>query len=294
MGMKKALCILNAYALTKGPSHFYERMKEELAPLDYDLEKKTNAEILPTILPDSSLEKGLGDYSFILYLDKDLYLSNALRALGYRLFNSAHSIRLCDDKMLTHLALSGHGIKMPQTISAPLNYSGNLDRSFLAKVEDELSFPLVAKDNFGSLGKNVYLIKNREELLSFEVDHAHSPRLYQKFIASSFGVDYRVIVIGSKAVAWMKRVNKTGDFRSNIAQHGTGENVLLPESYKMVAEKAATILKLDYCGIDLLNGEDKEPILCEVNSNAFLSGIESVTGINVASLYAKHIAELLD
>ena len=60
-----------------------------------------------------------------------------------------------------------------------------------------------------------------------------------------------------------------------------------------LAGKAAQILKLDYCGVDLLKGKDGEPILCEVNSNAFLKGIEEVTGINIAYLYAKHIDDTL-
>lgn len=291
--MKKALCVLNAFTMTSGPEHFFSRMKEELIRFGYDLEKKTNAEILASIDSEGRLENSLGDYAFVLYLDKDLYLSNALRALGYRMFNSAHSIRLCDDKMLTHLFLANHGIPMPRTISAPLNYSKHPDPSFIERVAESFSFPLVAKENFGSLGKNVFLIRSKEELVSFESERFSSPHLYQEFIASSFGFDYRVIVIGGKAEAWMRRVNRSGDFRSNIAQHGEGELVDLPKSYKALAEKAASILKLDYCGIDLLSGENKEPILCEVNSNAFLKGIEAVTGKNVAAIYAAYIAEKL-
>ena len=54
------------------------------------------------------------------------------------------------------------------------------------------------------------------------------------------------------------------------------------------AEKAAQALKLDYCGVDLLYGEDG-PVLCEVNSNAFFEGLEAATGVNVAKLYAEYI-----
>ena len=57
---------------------------------------------------------------------------------------------------------------------------------------------------------------------------------------------------------------------------------------KAAAEKAAQVLKLDYCGVDLLYGEDG-PVLCEVNSNAFFEGLEAATGVNVAKLYAEYI-----
>ena len=36
-------------------------------------------------------------------------------------------------------------------------------------------------------------------------------------------------------------------------------------------------------------GEHGEPIFCEANSNAFMKGIESVTGINVAERYVDWI-----
>ena len=117
--------------------------------------------------------------------------------------------------------------------------------------------------------------------------------MYQEFISSSFGFDYRLILIGGKFVAGMRRHNENGDFRSNIAQGGKGEKMEIPLPYIRLAEKAAQILKLDYCGVDLLKGKDGEPILCEVNSNAFLKGIEEVTGINIAYLYARYIVDSL-
>lgn len=292
--MKKALCLLNAFVQTEGPIHFYHRMKDELALLGFDLEYKTNADINIYIGSDGKLQSHLEDYSFVLYLDKDLYVSYLLEDLGYILFNNAKAIRLCDDKMLTHMALSNQGIKMPKTISAPLNYSGLISLPFISALEKELNYPFVAKDNFGSLGKNVFLIKNHDELLSFEKTHYQSPRLYQEFISSSFGFDYRLIVIGNKFVAGMKRVNSEGDFRSNIACHGKGEKAEIPLSYIEVAEKASKILNLDYCGIDILKGKNGEPILCEVNSNAFLKGIEEVTGENIAQKYASLIANKIN
>ena len=51
----------------------------------------------------------------------------------------------------------------------------------------------------------------------------------------------------------------------------------------------AEILQLDYCGIDILFGDNDTPLVCEVNSNAFFEGIEGTTGVNVAREYAKHI-----
>jgi gamma-F420-2:alpha-L-glutamate ligase len=290
---KHGLCVLNAYEILPGAEHFYERMAQELGALKIGLDKKTNAEIFSYLNSNGDLDGEKLDYDFVLYLDKDLYASYGLENRGYRLFNRAKAIELCDDKMRTHMALAGNGIRMPKTISGPLNYSLNSSPEFIAGVEKLLSYPIVAKENFGSLGARVYLLQNHDELINFENLHRFSPRLYQEFIASSKGMDYRIIVVGGKVVAGMKRVNYHGDFRSNVALGGVGEAVEIPANFISIAEKAASILGLDYCGTDLLIGPDGSPILCEVNSNAFIEGIESVTKINVAKAYALYIQKAI-
>lgn len=290
---KKGLIILNAYIAYKSLLHLANRLKEEFSLLGIEMDIKNNAEIRAYIDQNGNLKKESLPVDFIVYLDKDPYISFMLEKAGYRLFNSAESIRLCDDKMLTYLSLMNEGIKMPKTISAPLCYANKDDESFIDNLEKELSFPLVSKTNYGSQGRGVALIRNHEELVVREKEIAYSPRLYQEDIASSFGVDYRLIVIGEKCIAAMKRSNKNGDFRSNIALGGVGEEVNLPSSYLEIATKAASILKLDYCGVDLLKGENDEPILCEVNSNAFIEGIEKATKKNVARAYANHIYRLV-
>lgn len=287
--MKKGLCLLNAYLILPGVEHFYERMKEEFLKIGIQLDKKTNASIFSFIGSDGSLYSQQLDYDFVLYLDKDPYVSYCLEQAGNRLFNSARSIELCDDKMLTHMALSNQGIKMPKTVSGPLNYSNGISYDFIHDLEKIIPFPMVAKDDFGSLGEAVFLLKNEGDLANFENAHKANPRLFQEFVSSSFGFDFRLIVIGGRYFAGMKRLNKNGDFRSNIACGGVGEKTLIPREYINTAEKIAKILRLDYCGVDILEGPNKEPVVCEVNSNAFLEGIEKTTGKNVARAYAKYI-----
>ena len=114
------------------------------------------------------------------------------------------------------------------------------------------------------------------------------PHLYQEYIGNKFGEDIRVIVIGGKAVSSMRRKNDK-DFRSNIALGGKGEKIELRKEYKDVAENCAKVLGLDYCGVDLLSGSNDEPIVCEVNSNAFFEEIENITKMNIAKAYCEYI-----
>lgn len=225
-------------------------------------------------------------YDFCIFLDKDVILARMLETAGLRLFNRAEAVRLCDDKMLTLVALSGTGLRFPATVSSPLMYKENDDPDFLSRVEKELGYPVVVKKVYGSMGSGVYLAKDRKELAALFQKLRMYPHLYQKFIGKG-GEDYRVIVIGGKAVAAMKRKNE-GDFRSNIERGGNGEAAELTKELQFVAERAATALGLDYAGVDILS-DGQELYLCEVNSNAFFRGIERATSVNVGALYAEHI-----
>jgi ribosomal protein S6--L-glutamate ligase/gamma-F420-2:alpha-L-glutamate ligase len=136
------------------------------------------------------------------------------------------------------------------------------------------------------------MAKDNKELLAIMKNVKLKPHIFQQYIGAVYGVDVRVIVIGSQAVCAMERRNEN-DFRSNVAQGGTGVKIELNDKFKKAAEKCAKVLGLDYCGVDLLYGDDGEPYVCEVNSNAFIGGIESATGENVAKRYAEYIISKL-
>ena len=285
--MKKGIIIVNGYGLAQGIEHQLLRLKEEFQKRDVLIDVHKNNEML-TFIENGEIKTKLGKCDFVLYLDKDRFVARMLEKLGYKLFNSAESIELCDDKMLTHIALANKGIKMPLTVSSTLCYTDNGDRNIIDEVEAKLKYPIIVKENYGSLGRQVYLINNHDELLEVENKLIHTPHIFQEFIASSRGIDYRIIVIGGKVVAYMRRENKHS-YLSNLACGGTAYVCELDKSYIVTAEKCAKILGLDYCGVDILQGKAGEPIVSEVNSNAFYEGIEKVTKVNVAGTYVDYI-----
>ena len=179
-------------------------------------------------------------------------------------------------------------------IPSPLCYNktATVNERFLQKVADELGFPLVVKTSYGSFGAGVHLVHGMPELREIAQKLLHTPHFFQAYIESSKGRDIRVIVVGGKVLGGMERRAQEGEFRSNIELGGTGSAVELDERYIQTAEHVANVLGLDYCGVDLLEGEDG-PVLCEVNSNAFFEGFERATGIDVADAYAKHIVNTL-
>ena len=285
--MKSVLIVINGYGLASGIAHQVKRLTEEFSKRNVKVDVIKNTEVF-AMLVDGKTNVELGKYSFIVYLDKDRYVAGLLEKAGYKLFNSIDAIIKCDDKMLTHICLADQKIKMPTTISSTLCYTDNGNRDYLKKVAKTIGFPMIIKENYGSLGKQVYLINNENELNEVENKLIHVPHIFQEFIECSKGKDFRVIVIGNKVVAYMKRENKNS-YLSNLATGGTASVVKLPKSYLDMAEKASKILGLDYCGVDILEGPNGEPILSEVNSNAFYEGIEKTTGINVAGCYVEYL-----
>ena len=264
-----------------------KRFKEEFTKVGIALDVFVNDGTL-AIIRDSKLQINLPECDFVIYLDKDIYLARILEKEGYRLFNRAGFIKLCDDKALTNIACANRGIKMPDTIAGPLFYSQELKEEnfkFLDTVIEELGLPLILKRVYGSLGLGVYLIKSKEELIEAYKEHCRAPLLFQKYVGSSYGVSARVIVIDKQVVGGFIRYNKT-DFRSNFGDQSSSRPLKDGDKCFALAKYIADELDIEYAGIDFMFLESGEPILCEINSNAFFEEFEKVTGINVAREFA--------
>lgn len=268
-----------------------EKIRKAIQENGVECDLVKNGDAYALLTEEGGVETPLAaKYDFAVYLDKDKYLGRMLEKIGMRLFNCAKAVETCDDKLLTYLALEESGLRLAKTIPSPLCYTKGAmpNENFLEKVAENLGFPLVAKKSFGSFGAGVQLVHGMLELKKIAQEWLHEPHFYQQYIADTCGRDIRVIVVGGKAIGCMERVAQAGEFRSNIELGGIGRKITPSAEYITAAERAATALGLDYCGVDLLETADG-PVLCEVNSNAFFEGFEGVTGIDVAKVYAEHI-----
>lgn len=224
---------------------------------------------------------------FVLYMDKDIYLARMLEKAGYHLFNNADFIKMCDDKVLTFIRCANEGIPMIKTIAGPLVYTPKLsdeNYKFLDTVIEDLGLPLIVKKVYGSLGEGVYIANDKDELKQIYKEIYRNPLLFQKYIKTSRGKSVRVLVIDHKVVGGFERYN-TVDFRSNYGETAASKKLENNSKFFDFAAKISQKLDILYAGIDLLYDENDEPILCEINSNAFFEEFEKVTGIDVAKLY---------
>ncbi len=245
----------------------------------------TNAECL--VILNSKEKQSFLEYerpNFILFWDKDVLLARHLELLGFKVYNSAQAIADCDDKARTHLLLSHNGIMMPKTIVAPMTFKniGYTNLDFLSRVEEEIGYPMVVKECFGSFGAQVYLVRNSVQLKQRVQALAGTKMLFQEFIASSAGKDLRLQVVGQEVVASMYRYSVNGDFRANITNGGHMKPYQPSSDEIKLALKCCEILNLTFAGVDLLFGPCEEPLVCEVNSNAHFKNIYDCTGVDTA------------
>ncbi len=284
------IIVVNAYATTKSELNQALRLQEEFIKLNVSINIVHTDEI--AVLIEDGNFSFVKNFDFCIYLDKDKHILEMLSKLNIRLFNNAKAIEICDDKLLTHITLAQNSIAMPKTIGGVLCYYPNVKvkARILDNAEKQLGYPMIIKEAYGSCGKGVFLANDREELEEIAEKVKLKPHLFQQFIKSSKGKDIRVIVIGGKCIGGMLRQNDS-DFRSNIEIGGTGKQISLNKEQIAICERVADILKLDYCGIDLLIDNDNKALVCEVNSNAFFAAFEKITQINVAKIYCEYILQ---
>lgn len=286
-GLMTGILVINEFLNLNKFNEIHDWLLKAASKYNIDLQLKTNSELLIDI---SGIRRDrITD--FILFWDKDVKLASYLEQLGYPVYNSSKAIEICDDKSLTHLTLMNHNISMPRTIIAPKTFEniGYTNYRFLTEVAEIIGFPIVVKECFGSFGQQVSLVKDFPQLLERVQLIGTKPMLFQEFIKSSIGRDIRLQVVGKQVIASMQRFSENGDFRANLTIGG-GMQPYLPNKQQIdLALRCCDIVGLDFAGVDLLFGENDEPIVCEINSNAHFKNIYDCTGVDAAEAIMEHI-----
>lgn len=227
---------------------------------------------------------------FVVFLDKDILLGKFLKNQGIPVFNDPDVIETCDNKARQYMILAQNNIPMPRTIIAPKVYAKfTIQHSgYYENVLDTLGLPMIIKEAHGSFGMKVYLIETKEQFYEKVEQLNGIEYIFQEFISSSRGRDIRVNVVGGQVIACMYRHSET-DFRANITNGGTASVITLTDRQKEVALDAARVLGAEFAGVDLLFGENEEPLVCEVNGAAHIRNLYNVTGINVGDAMISYI-----
>ena len=150
--------------------------------------------------------------------------------------------------------------------------------------------PLVIKVLEGTQGIGVVLAETKKaaESVIQAFMGVKSNILIQEYIKEAGGSDIRCFVVGNKVIAAMKRTAPEGEFRSNLHRGGNAELVKLTAKERATAVKAAMVMGLNVCGVDLLRSS-RGPLVMEVNSSPGLEGIEAATKKDIAGMIIEFI-----
>ncbi len=191
--------------------------------------------------------------------------------------NESVAITRSRDKLRSMQLLSRKGIGLPVTgFANSTKFTDDL-------IEMVGGAPLVVKLLEGTQGIGVVLAENNQAAKSVieAFQGVKADILVQEYIKDAKGRDIRCFVIGGKVVASMQRQAPAGEFRSNLHRGGSASTVKITPEERSTAVRAAKIMGLNVCGVDLLR-TNHGPVVMEVNSSPGLEGIEQVTGKNIA------------
>lgn len=200
--------------------------------------------------------------------------------------NTSAGIGNSRDKLRSLQILSRHDIGIPQTAYV------DDKRDVQTALERVGGAPVIIKLLEGTQGVGV-ILADKLEIAKAIIETLHSTNqqvLLQKFVAESKGKDVRAFVIGDRVVAAMRRTAVGQEFRSNVHRGGKAEAIELDPVYAETAVRAAQIMGLRVCGVDMLEGATG-PQVMEVNSSPGLEGIEGATGLDIAGAVIDYIAD---
>ncbi len=203
--------------------------------------------------------------------------------------NESVAITRSRDKLRSAQLLARKGIGMPVT-----GFAHNPD-----DIEDLIKevggTPLVIKLLEGTQGIGVVLAETRKaaESVIQAFMGLKANIMVQEFIKEAGGSDLRCFIVGGKVVAAMKRQGPEGEFRSNLHRGGTASLVRLTPAERATAVRAAQVMGLEVCGVDLLRS-NHGPVVMEVNSSPGLQGIEQASGKNVAGIIIEYLEKRVE
>ena len=253
-----------------------------------------------------------GEPQFIIFYDKDIALASALEKMGYRLYNSADAIDVCDSKVKTATRISEYNLNcrgdeakilMPKTYKVPFTYENigikdSYSFDFLDYVEKDLceagegalsdAYPMVIKESNSSFGMGVHLAGSREEAVKLICEYGNKECIIQEYLSYSSGRDYRLQMVSDKCVCAMMRSNEN-DFRANITNGGKMSEYKPTDEDLSLARNVMKCLKLDFAGIDIMHDKSGRTVFLEANSNAHFKNIYDLTGINAAEKMIEYI-----
>ncbi|MDH5806940.1 MAG: lysine biosynthesis protein LysX [Candidatus Methanomethylicaceae archaeon] len=231
----------------------------------------TNLEKNKEIFGEIALERCISHF-------RGLYLTAILESKGILVINPYSVVSICGNKLLTSIILTKNRVPTPRTIIA-------FTKEEAMKAIEELGFPSIIKPVFGSWGRLIAQIKDRDvaQAILEHREEMNNP-LYQIYYIQEMikrpPRDIRCVVVGDEIVASIYRYSGEEDWRTNIARGGRAEVCNLDDDAKEIILKAARAVGGGVLGVDAMESENGI-VVHEVNATVEFKGAMSATGADI-------------
>lgn len=213
-------------------------------------------------------------------------LLHTLQRQGMTIYNHARAIETTVDKGLTSQLLAEQCVATPDTwVCEHRGVAHELMQQAL-----HAGKTLVIKPLFGSQGKGVRLIEQREQFAL-----PHDPfvdgvyYLQEKIDCGSYQHDYRVFVVRGEPIAVMRR---QGDSWLHNVARGARCSACDEVDVAEIGVKAAQAVEIDYAGVDVMRDKHGQLWVIEVNSIPAWRGLQSITQFEIADVLVDDLLQL--
>lgn len=192
-----------------------------------------------------------------------------------------NNIKLVDELYSSSLLLPmslGKSIEMRKLHEAGISIPRTLFGTF-----EGLEFPFIVKSTSGQKAREVWMVKNQEELDALKLKFEKGKFYFsQELVPNAERV--RVLVIGDRAVGAIKRQTKwnKSEAKETLAT--------IPTEIAELAVNSAKAVGLDISGVDILvNSQTKEMFVIEANAAPAWKLINKYCGIKVEDEIIKYL-----
>ncbi|MCE9633014.1 MAG: RimK family alpha-L-glutamate ligase [Methylophilales bacterium] len=254
----------------------YEAIFISLKDCHFDLNQGQAGVVIPgfTQLPQVVFVRGVPGGTVQQVIAR-LDILHALKLLGIKVYNDGRAIERTVDKAMTSFILHRNSIPTPATWVCE---SRQQAQSILQR-----EGKLVIKPLFGSQGLGVRMVESDKPFPVPMEQHVEGVYYLQSFVDSgdANSHDYRVFIICNQVIAVMRRSGAS--WVNNVALGGRCE-LAYDDEIAAIALRAAEVMEINYCGVDVIRDVVGGCYVLEVNSIPAWKGLQSVVDVDIAQL----------
>jgi [lysine-biosynthesis-protein LysW]---L-2-aminoadipate ligase len=208
---------------------------------------------------------------------RGLAVLNVLEYWGVRVYNSATVTAICNDKLLTTLALLRAGIPTPRTLLA-------FDPQETIRGIEMLGYPVVLKPIIGSWGRLLARINDRdaaEAVLEHQEtlgSYQHHIHYVQEHIAKPQR-DIRAFVVGNRTICAIYRTSE--HWVTNTARGAVASNCPVTPELDSLCVRAARAVGGGILAIDVLEDAQRGLLINEINATMEFRNSIAPTGVDI-------------